>query len=313
MTVFTSYDVVGLKEDISDIITNISPTKTPFQSDIGNEKVHQKLFEWQQDVLRAQQLNAQPEGADASFITVAPTVLRTNVTQIFMEASQISGSLDATSLYGRARESAYQLAKSAAAVKRDLENSYVGTQQAVANGSDGVARQMDGAQSLISKGTDNEMGFQGPNIVYMGVASFLDEPHMLTCLQNAYTVGAEPNVIYVTPPNSLLVAAFAKASGRFRNIVDSDGGDKKAMVNAVELYVSPFGEVRIKLNRFQHAGDTLVIDTDMWAKMTLRPWTRETLAKTGDSLKQMIVGEFSLKLKHFLAAGLVVDNATSGL
>ena len=197
-------------------------------------------------------------------------------------------------------------------MKRDLENSYVGTQQAVATGSDGVARQMDGAQSLISKGTDTEMGFTGPNIVYCGASTALGETNILTCLQNAYTVGAEPNVLYVTPSNSILIAAFAKESGRFRNIVDADAGNTK-MVNAVDLYVSPFGEVRIKLDRFLHASDTLVIDTDMWSKMTLRPWTRETLAKTGDSMKQMIVGEFSLKLKHFLASGIVVDNATSGL
>ena len=221
--------------------------------------------------------------------------------------------MDATTTYGRARESAYQLAKTAAAVKRDLENSYVGTQQASAVGSDGIARQMSGAQYLISQGTDTEMGFTGPNIVYMGSGSYLSEANLLTCLQNAYTVGAEPNVVYVTPANSLLVAAFAKASGRYRTIEDNGPGDKKAMVNAVDLYVSPFGEVRVKLNRFQHAGDTLVIDTEMWKKMTLRPWTREPLAKTGDSVKNMIVGEFSLKLKHFLASGLVVDNATTGL
>jgi len=313
MTVYTSYDVVGIKEDISDIITNISPTKTPFQSDIGNEKVHQKLFQWQQDVLRAQAANAQVEGADATFITVSPTTMRTNYTQIFMESSQVSGSLDATSLYGRAKESAYQLAKSAAAVKRDLEFAYVGSQQTHATGSDGVARQMDSAQQLINLGTDTEMGFTGPNIVYAGGSTNISEANLLTCLQNAFTVGAEPNVVYVTPSNSVIFSTFAKQSNRTRTMFDNGGGDPQKLINAVDVYVSPFGEVRIKLNRFQHTSDTLVIDTDMWSKVTLRPWTRETLAKTGDSLKQMIVGEFSLKLKHFLASGLVVDNATSGL
>ena len=44
MAAFTAYDVVGKKEDISDIITNISPTDTPFISSIGSEKVHNTLF-----------------------------------------------------------------------------------------------------------------------------------------------------------------------------------------------------------------------------------------------------------------------------
>src|SRR5712664_1654849 len=130
MATFTSYDAVGLKEDISDIITNISPTKTPFQSMIGREKVTQRAFSWQEDSYRAQATNAQAEGFDATFITATPTVMRANNTQILAEAVQVSGSMDATSTYGRARESAYQLAKSAAQVKRDLEYALIGVDQA---------------------------------------------------------------------------------------------------------------------------------------------------------------------------------------
>jgi hypothetical protein len=42
---YTSYDVVGKKEDVSDIITNISPTTTPFQTLIGKESVNNVLFQ----------------------------------------------------------------------------------------------------------------------------------------------------------------------------------------------------------------------------------------------------------------------------
>jgi hypothetical protein len=50
----------------------------------------------------------------------------------------------------------------------------------------------------------------------------------------------------------------------------------------------------------------------MWTQATLRPWTRQTLAKTGDAEKQMIVGEFSLKHKNYAASAMVIDNATTG-
>lgn len=309
MATFTSYDAVGLKEDISDIIVNISPTKTPFQTMLGSEKVTQKLFQWQEDSLRAVQANAQIEGFDASYITATPTVMRSNVTQIFAEASQISGSLDATSTYGRARESAYQLAKSAAQVKRDLENAMIGINQAAVTGSDGVARQFASYCQQLTAAS---------NVVYMGASTVLDEAHLLTALQNCFNNGAEPNAIMVTPQNSLNVAAFAKAAGRFRSIVDASSGSQK-VVNAVDLYVSPFGEVKVVLNRFLRnvtpvtgVAHTLVYDSSMWVKATLRPWFRENLAKTGDSIKQIIVGEFSLKHKNFLASSLIVDNATSG-
>src|SRR5690242_12889212 len=106
MPVYTSYDQVGAKEDVADVISNISPTKTPFQSGIGSEKVHNKVFDWQEDSLRAVIDNNQAEGFDATFITVQPTVMRENVTQILAEAFEIAGTTDVISVYGRARESA---------------------------------------------------------------------------------------------------------------------------------------------------------------------------------------------------------------
>jgi hypothetical protein len=309
MALFTSYDAVGLKEDISDIITNISPTKTPFQTLIGREKVTQKFFQWQEDSLRAAGANAQAEGFDASFVTVAPTVMRNNVTQILAEASQVSGTMDVTSTYGRAKESAYQLAKSAAQVKRDLEIALVGNDQAVVTGSDGVARKMASYSEQLTVAN---------NVVNMGGNTVVDEAHLLTALQNCYQNGAEPSTVMITPANSLTLAGFAKSgAGRGRQIYDNQPNNK-TLVNAVDVYVSPFGDVKVILNRFQNGASlapgtghpwTLVLNPSMWVLATLRPWFREVLAKTGDSIKQMIVGEFSLKHKNFLASTLVVESS----
>ena len=301
MPVFTDYDAVGLKEDISDIIVNIAPRKTPFQDGIGNEKVTQKTYQWQEDTLRAVSANGQIEGFDASFITANATTMRSNVTQILAEASQVSGSLDASSTYGRARESAYQLAKSAAQVKRDFENALVGVNTAVTVGSNGVARFFASYPRLLTATN---------NTVPAGVGNTVSEANLLTALQNSYNNGAEPNTVSVTPANSLNIAAFAKAAGRFRTIVDADSSNGK-VVNAVDLYVSPFGEVKIILNRFQKSTWTLVYEPAMWSKVTLRPWFRQVLAQTGDSLKQMIVGEFGLKHKNFLASSAILDNSAT--
>jgi len=314
MTTYTSYDVVGVKEDISNIITNISPTKTPFLTSIGNEKVTQKLFQWQTDVLRNVATAPVVEGADASFQTISPTVMLNNTTQIFQEALQITGTLEATSLYGRARESAYQLAMSSAALKRDLETAFVGTAQAIADGADGSARQMAGFQQQVASG----------DVSYMGASTNLTEAALLTALQLVFNNGGDPNRIQVTPANSVIFAAFASATGRYRTLDTGSKGDK-TLVNVVNLYVSPFGEQKVEVNRFlkavgtvitgeatSTAGNTIIFDPDMWSKATLRSWFRETLAKTGDSLKMQIVGEFSLKCKAPKAAAVIVDNATSG-
>lgn len=264
----------------------------------------QPLFQWQEDSLRAVQGtgSAVVEGADASFITVAPTVMRNNYTQIFMEAVQVSGSTEKALAHGRAREMAYQMAKSAAALKRDLENALVGTAQAAAAGSSATARNMAGYQQQVAAG----------NITYMGAATNLAETganSLVSTLQQVFTQGGDPNRILVTPSNSVILAAFAQAAGRYRVFSSGKSND---IVNTVNLYISPFGEQKVEVDIFLRTHNTLIYNPDMWSLMTFRSWTRETLAKTGDSIKQMIVGEFSLKHKNYQASGIIVDNATSG-
>ena len=53
MTTLVTYAMVGVAEDVSSTIANISPSATPFQSMIKSEKVHSRTFEWLEDSLRA--------------------------------------------------------------------------------------------------------------------------------------------------------------------------------------------------------------------------------------------------------------------
>jgi hypothetical protein len=305
MTQFTSYDQVGKKEDVSDLISNISPTKVPFQTMIGSEKVTNTLFQWQEDSLRAVQVNAKVEGFTASDASLSPTVMRNNYTQILEKTIKVSDTADSISTYGRARESAYQLAKAGFEVKRDLEFAMVGTGQTAVAGDSSTARKFNGYQAQIDTALIN----------YTGAGNALTEDALLTTLQELYAEGADPSIIMVTPANSVEVAKFAKAAGRYREI-ENDGRANKTIINAVDLYVSPFGEQRVVLNRFQMGGnsgdanvDTLVFDPDMWKTCVLRPWTRETLAKDGDNTKMMLVGEYSLKHKNKKASAVIRNGA----
>lgn len=301
MTVYQTYQEVGIKEQVSNVISNISPRKTPFQNGIGDEKVTQSLFQWQEDSLRAPASNAAVEGADASFITVVPTVMRNNHCQTFTEAVQVSDLADVTAAYGRKREMAYQMAKSAAAVKRDREYALVNLNQSAAAGNSTTASTLAGVQQQLDSSA----------VIYSGAADGskpLTEALLVSALQAAFTNGAEPNRIQVTPSNSVVVAAFAAAAGRYRTIT---GSDAKKIVNVVNLYVSPFGEQKVEINRWMRTGNTLVFDPAEWSNVTLRPWERKNLAKTGDSTKAMLVGTFSLKHKNYKASAMVVE-ALSG-
>jgi hypothetical protein len=300
MPMYTSFDEVGIKEQVSNVISNLTPRKTPFQSGIGDEKVTQPLFQWQEDSLRAAGQNAAVEGADAAFTTIVPTVMRNNYTQIFQEAIQVSDRADVISAYGRKKEFAYQMAKTAAQVKRDREYVLVGSAGTKSAGSKTVASTMAGVQAQVD-----------PTCVIHSGASDgskpLTEALLVTALKTAYNNGADVSRIMVTPDNSVVLAGFAAAAGRYRTI---QGSDAKKIVNVVNLYVSPFGEQKVEINRFMKPGNTLVFEPEQWTNVTLRPWGKKDLAKTGDSTKAQLLGEFSLKHKNYLASAMIVETAT---
>ena len=58
MPTFSTYDQVGLKEDVSDIIMDISPTDTPLFSAIKSQKVDNRVYQYQTDSLDTPAANA---------------------------------------------------------------------------------------------------------------------------------------------------------------------------------------------------------------------------------------------------------------
>ena len=287
---YTTYDQIGIAEDISDIIVNISPTKTPFQTSIGSEKVDNRLFQWQEDSLRAAAANKQLEGFVASDVARVPTVMRSNYTQIMQDTFRVSSTADKVKTYGRAKETAYQLAKVGEELKRDLEFTMVGRNGASVAGSEtSTAREMASALYMVDSG----------NVIAGGTAA-LTETMLLNCHKATYDAGGDPDILMIKPSDALIVAGFAAASGRLR-----DFGAAKTITNVVDLYVSPWGELKVVINRFILATVAFLYSPDMFKKVVLRNWSREALAKDGDAERTMVVGEMSLKHKNFKAAGYV--------
>lgn len=286
---YNSYAAIGKKEDVSDIISNITPTKAPFTTMTGSDTVENTVFQFQEDALRDPAANKQLEGFTASNTARTPTVMRENVTQIMQETFEVTGTNDVVAKYGRGKESDYEAAKVAKVLKLDLEFGYTGTNQAKVKPTDNLtARQFAGFQQQVDASLVVSTG---------GASTAPSETNYLDALQACYNAGADPSITLVSPANSRVFAAFAAASGRSRVINNGMSGEKK-IVNAVDLYVSPFGEQKIVLSRYLYQNkDTLILDPSMWKRVVLkgRNWFREKLAKVGDKQSWMMVGEFSLK------------------
>ena len=168
MATYKQYDVVGDREDLSDVIYNISPTDTPFMSSVGKTKATAVLHEWQTDSLAAADAtNAAVEGADATSATLSPTTRVGNRTQISQKTIQVSGTLDnAIDKAGRKSEKAYQLSKASSELKRDMEKILLSNQVAAAGtgGGSPTARTLGGLQAWIN--TNVSLGTSG---VYFAV------------------------------------------------------------------------------------------------------------------------------------------------
>ena len=305
MAIFTTYDTVGIKEDVSDIISNIAPTKTPFQTMIGNDTTKNRFFQWMEDSLRAVQVNAKIEGFTAADATLTAPTLRSNYTQIMEKTIKVSATEDAVDQYGRAKETAYQLSKAGEELKRDKEFAYVGLAQvATAGDSSTTARLTASAASQVTVATNRYfVGAVTPLGGTTGTAGPLTEAAVLAIGQACFTQGGEPSVLMIKPADSLIVAGFTGSAGRSR--VFNDGA--KTLMNVINLYVSPFGEYKVVLNRFVKTSDAWLLDPSMFQEVQLRSWTREPLAKDGDNQKNMLVGEYGLKHKNWAADGLITN------
>ena len=75
MATVTSYDMVGIREDLENVIYDVSPTDTPFLTKCAKVKATNTFHEWQTDKLEAATANnAHVEGADTTSDTYTATV-----------------------------------------------------------------------------------------------------------------------------------------------------------------------------------------------------------------------------------------------
>lgn len=313
---FATYEAVGNREDLADIIYDISPTETPIVQDIGRGSCDNTLTEWQTDELAAASTtNQQLEGDEiTTYDAAVPTVRMGNYCQISRKTSNVTGTEDAMNPAGRKKERAYQVTKKGKELKRDIAAMIADNIGAVA-GSDGTARITGSLLAFIKTNVDK--ADNGVNPVYTniptdvrtnGTQRAFTEVILKSVMQKCFDSGANVRFIYVGSFNKQVASGFTGIATRFQDVV----GNKQAkIIGAADVYVSDFGVLMIKANRFQRGRDAIFIDPEYVSIRYLRPMQRIELAKTGDSNKDLILGEYALQVKNERALGLAADLTTS--
>lgn len=312
---FATYEAIGNREDLSDVIYRIDPTETPFMSASAREKASAVNHEWQTQALAAvDTANARFEGDDASTIAATPTVRLGNIAQISDKVARVTGTQRAVDHAGRDDELAYQEMLKGLELKRDMESILIGTNQAKNAGADATARVTASILSWLKSNSSKGTGAAADPAAALGASTRTDgtvrafaESQLKTVLQSIWTNGGKPDVIYTGAFNKQVFSTF---TGRATQIEDTKG---RKIIAAVDAYESDFGALKVTPNRFQRSRDVLVLQSEMWAVAYIqgRRMVSLPLAKTGDSDRRQMLSEYALVARNEKSSGGVWDLTVS--
>ena len=310
---FTSFSANGVKESLSDIISNVSPEEVPVQSNIGSENVSNTYFEWQTDTLAATSTAAVIDGDDvSSFDATSATTRVGNYTHILRRTTVVADNLSSQDLAGRNDELSFQLAKRGKELRRDIEAVLTDNNAQVA-GNSSTARETAGLGAWIATNDNFGTGGASPSgdgsdARTDGTQRDLTEAMVKDAMQKAYTAGGQPSILMVGPHNKTVVSGFAGIAAQ-RYQAPSDG--PTTIIGAADVYLSDFGTLSVTPNRFMRERDALLLDPEYASVCFLRPIQQVELAKTGDAEKRMVIAEFGLKVLNEQAHAGVFDLTTS--
>lgn len=319
---FSTYDAVGIREDLSDLISDISPQKTPLTSMVRRRSVDNTHFEWQTDSLAdASTSNAQLEGDNiTSYSAITATTRLGNYCQISRKDYVISGTEEAVNKAGRASERAYQKMKKGAELKRDVEAIMLSNQGAVSGGT-GTARQTATLGAFVKTNTDAGTGGGDPayssgipvnartDATSTNQRAFT-ETILKSVISSAWTEGAEPDTLMVGPFNKQTVSGFSGIATRNFDISNT-AAKPTAVIAAVDVYVSDFGTFRVVPNRFQRERDAWLIDRKYIRQAVLRPYFTREMPESVDGSAHLMILEWGLQVDNEAALGLCADLTTS--
>jgi hypothetical protein len=301
----------GAAEDILDLITQITPTDTPFLSRLGVSRAYASYHEWLTDFLTTSGStgNALVEGESALEAQLTDKTRYNNYTQISDRTFIISGTEEAVSHYGLDSQYSYQLEKAMKELKIKMEKLLLGN---------GTANSGAGASARIAKGAMHFIASAGGNTA-SGAASVsaLTESIYNTLAQAIYEDGGNPDTTFVNGFNKRRISAFASNNSRFLDMKNN-----KKLTGIISVYESDFGTQEIVLDRYlmgisemtntgADKGCGLMVEMSKLKIAYLRKPFTNPLSTDGDRKKVQILTEYTLECLAPTQQGVLSAFATA--
>ena len=304
---FDTYSATADREDLSNIIYNISPMQTPFMSSIGTRNVKNVVFDWQTEVLPTPSSSGELEGFELSRSAAQATVRESNVWMISKRDATVSGSQEVSDAAGKRSEMAHQLALMAKALKRDMEEALC-QKGAKTTGNASTARVTGGFESWVETNVSRGSGGAGAGngaAPTDGTQRALTESLLKDVLQLSFENGGEPSLAICGPHNKQIISGF-KGRSKARQMIDAN-----TVEASVSIYSSDFGELQIVPSNRSRERSLLLVDPEYAKVAYLRNFQTVDIATIGDAETKMIVVEYGLEVSNEKAHGIVADLSVS--
>ena len=294
----------NVREDLIDKITRTDPELTPVVSGSGTDTADNTLHEWQRDGLRAfNKDNASLDGDDTASAAKAPPLRVGNITQIFKDVIQVSGRAEKVKKAGMKSAMAYNKAKAYKELQRDLEAAVLSKNLAVPdNGTN--AGKLAGLGRMIytnafhgtSGATPAHTSGAATSAITAGTNRTFTELLLKAAVQATYTVsGMCPPQVVMSPSHKVAFSAFV---GIAANRLDLKSAKQGKIIGGADVYVSDFGNLEVVPHYIMAGADyVLGLDTEYIDIAYLRAFNSSPLAKTGDSDREQVLVDATLRLR----------------
>ena len=332
------------REDLADIIYDISPTECPFTMLVGRTDADNDAHEWTTDALAAARSdNKHVDGDDFSAegdtgqvgtgfdgVAISAGDRIGNHCQISRKDIVVTRRANRVRKAGRRDEMGYQIAKAGRELKRDVEAAALANNAAI-QGTTSVAGQAgsylvwmrnNSSRYNIISGTDGAdpaalvSGFPtGAAATDAGKVRAASETDILDVIGDCFIEGGDIDTMLMHPTvkqkwSQYMFSPSATNAGRIATQFQDQGKSPSSgatVQGAVDVYVSDFGVIDVMPDRFQRSRDILIFESAMWALSYLDPYQRFKIAKSGDSEKEVLLVDWTLEARNPDSSGIVAD------
>ncbi len=330
--VLNSFDVgTGNREDLLDIITNISPMDTLFLSGFEKVPANNIVHEWLVDILASfgdpdngdADVQAVAEGSDATFDPLVPRKRLCNLTHIIRRTFDVSDTQRDINTAGIRDEYVYQLRKATMELARFIEFALVHSirqNQTVQGNNAAVApRKMDGFYAYASASDPTCATTLGLGADEVGTVTTvagsspdncIDECILNGHLEAMWDKGAMTDTIWANDKQKRSMSNLTLNPNS--NVRYNIPVNEKTVINTVDFYQSDFGTQRIYLHRYQATARLATAESNKVRIAVLRPVLAVELAKVGSSTKGMVEWEGTMEVLAPNAIGYI-DTLCTGV